>query len=707
MNVYLTSESAIKVDAVKSILTEVCGQEFNLKCMTCENKDTVLQPVNNTLKAAHHRMNILLKDLAFDKPIVVLSIENGLESINGEWYDVCILAVRFLSQNEYSDIFYKSFGIKLHQNLAQIFMSGNWLKEGYTYGSFLEKHFSTSSNNWMSDSRFGNTDRREQINDVLVQFILDLNTDKFPDYPKAGILFKDISSVTEKSRLFKMLIEQCNKYVDVKYDVDDIDYIIGLQSRGYVLASVLANRFDKGFIPLRKLDKMPVKDTSDIFVEGFNTEYSSDSFALIKNPDYVGKKCLIIDDLLATGGSLIGAANVAKKAGMIVVGCVTVYDVEPLREQCSKKLAGAQLDKITSVIIRTNDNLIPYSVKPRIEMSLDIKPLNFVCDWTMAKSYVDNTVIVSCSGSTVLTNKIAKHMGISVCNATVGLFNNGETRVELRDNVRNKDIFIVCSTRTGHINDDFMELILIIDACKRAGVEKISVIMPYYPYARADKKDKSRVPISSAVIANILNMMDVNNIISLDLHAGQIQGLFDRGFHNLYIVKYMAEFLHNNLKLSNNYVMVSPDVGSVSRIKAYAELFKMNFVILNKERDYTKPGTVMKSTIVGEPDLYVGKTAIVGDDIGDTMGTLIKAVDELVSKGVKDVIIFLSHGVFSADAIKKIKKCDKIKAVIVSNSLPQADNSRHCDKIIELDTSELFARAADAIISGKSLSQLF
>lgn len=707
-NVVLTSESKIKVETVKNVLSNIFGENLNLRCFTCEDKNTIKQPVNNTTEAATHRVKILLEKLVYENPTVVLSIENGLEILSDGCYDVCVLYVKILTQEGHFDMFYKSFGIKLHDNLSSIFLKGNWINEGYTYGTFLEKHFvGVDSNNWMSDVRFGNTDRREQITDIVSQFVLDYSIDKFPDFPKPGVLFKDVSSLTDDANLLKLIVDQCNKYVDVNYDIDDIDYVIGLQSRGYIIGSILATNFKKGFIPMRKLDKMPIKDMNMVAAEGFTTEYSSDCFALIKKEQYKNKKCLIVDDLLATGGSIIAAADVARKAGLEIVGCLTLCDVEALRESCNKKLAAAQLNNLMCVIIRTNNSVMPYSVKPRIEMSLDIKPLNFVCEWTMSKDYADNTTLISCSGSAYLANKIAKHLNITVCDAIVGMFNNGETRVEIKENIRNKHALIVCSTRTCHINDDFMELILIIDACKRAGVEKIHVIMPYYPYARADKKDKSRVPISSAVIAHMLNIMNVRNIISLDLHAGQIQGLFDRGFHNLYIVKYMAEFLYNNLKLSDNYVIISPDVGAVARTKAYAELFKMNFVILNKERDYSKPGTVMKSTIVGDKELYQDKTGIIIDDIGDTMGTMISATNELVKNGVKEVIICVTHGVFSSDAIKKIKKCNKIRAVIVSNSLPQSENIKHCNKIIELDASELFARAADGILSGKSLSQLF
>jgi ribose-phosphate pyrophosphokinase len=695
MHFILTSLNEQKMNTLNNILKKVY-QKYSFVGMETSDESTINQPINNTLECAKKRVqNALNKaEKSENSDNIYVSIENGLELNNGSWFDVCYLYV--INLKESSEVFYKSFGIKLHDRLINAYFES---KTKLTYGEFLDLHFKVNPKNWMSDVRFGNVDRQEQIENVIVQWIIDVNTKIYKDYPKSGIMFKDVCSLLEKPALLSLLVDQCIKHINVKHDIDEVDYIVGLQSRGYLLGTIIAEKLNKGFIAMRKLDKVPTKE--NVVTEDFKTEYSDDTFAMIKDPNYEGKKCLIIDDLAATGGSFIAAANVAIKVGLKVVGFLATYDVEPLRITCRSKVN----PDMTSIIVRTNDNLIPYYHQPTTDMTLEHKPLTYVKDWEINLN-PEKCAIISCNGSRTLTEKIARHLNLPICNTTSNLFNNGEVNVIINENVRNKHVIIVCSTRTGHINDDFMELVMLQDACYRTGVDKVTLIVPYFPYARSDKKDKSRVPIGGKAIANILAKVD--NIVSLDLHAGQEQGFTDRGFHNLYVVNYMAQFLVNNFFAADmsKYVLVSPDAGSIKRIEEYAELLKMNYIILHKHRDYNNPGTVKSSDIIAK-ESFEGKIGVLIDDMADTCGTMMAAADELVKNGIEKVIIAVSHGVLSSDAVKKIKKNDRVMAVIATNSLPQSDNIKKCNKIIELDVSKLFACAIDGIITGKSVSELF
>jgi ribose-phosphate pyrophosphokinase len=293
-------------------------------------------------------------------------------------------------------------------------------------------------------------------------------------------------------------------------------------------------------------------------------------------------------------------------------------------------------------------------------------------------------------------------------------FSNGETRIEFSQNVRNSHVIIVNRTRTGHINDDLYELSLMIDACNRSHAEKITVVLPYYPYARSDKKDGPHCPIGASMVANILKSLHVSNVVALDLHAGQIQGYIDKGFHNLYLKKYICDFIYNNyLKIypqtewNEHFVLVAPDGGSAKMIQGYSKILGINNVIMHKERNYSIPGTVVNSIIIGEQNTYQNKIAIVIDDIVDTMGTLCSASKVLHNNGVKDIIVIATHGALSEGAINNLNNTECIREVIVSDSLPQDENLNKIPKLRVLNSSELIARTIDGIISGKSISQLF
>lgn len=299
-------------------------------------------------------------------------------------------------------------------------------------------------------------------------------------------------------------------------------------------------------------------------------------------------------------------------------------------------------------------------------------------------------------------------------NITTGLFSNGETRVEINTNIRNNHVIIICQTRTMHINNDLIELFMIIDACSRADAKKITLIMPYYPYSRSDKKDAPRCPIGASVIASILKNMHISNLVSIDLHAGQIQGFIDKGFHNLYIRNYMCDYIYNNhLKFydeknwNEHFILVAPDAGSGKAIKGYSKILGINNIILDKQRDYSKPGTIIQSRFIGDKNDFKNKTGIIIDDMADTMGTMCSASKELVDNGMKDVIVIVTHGVLSGQAIQRINITPYIKKVIVTDTLPQSENLKLSAKLEIVSVSELIARTIDGILTGRSISRLF
>ena len=321
-------------------------------------------------------------------------------------------------------------------------------------------------------------------------------------------------------------------------------------------------------------------------------------------------------------------------------------------------------------------------------------------------SQLDSTLILSSFGSEELAHTIQKNINVPFCNLILDYFACGETRVEIENNVRNRHVIIVSQMRCGSVNDDFMSLNMILDSVRRSDVSKITLVLPYYPYSRSDKKDRPRVPIGAAVVANMLKMYEVDNVLSLDLHAGQLQGLFDKGFHNLYMLSTYVEEIKKRYR-KDEYVLISPDAGSIKRTEAYAEKLSSDYIVLHKQRDYTKPGTVLRSMIIGDPQLFVGKTGILIDDILDSGNTIVKAVRTLTDCGLRDAVIIITHGFFTGGAVENIQNCDEIKEVICSNSIPISAEAENCPKIHVVDCGQLISQALGAIVSGGSVSQIF
>jgi ribose-phosphate pyrophosphokinase len=312
---------------------------------------------------------------------------------------------------------------------------------------------------------------------------------------------------------------------------------------------------------------------------------------------------------------------------------------------------------------------------------------------------VSNNIKIFTGNSNIpLAEEIASHLGITIGQGYASTFSNGETRVSIEETVRGCDVYIVQSL-SNPVDHHIMELLIMMDAMKRASAGRITAVIPYFAYARQDRKTRPREPISAKLLANLITVAGANRVITMDLHAGQIQGFFDIPVDPLQASPILAEYIKNNLNLDNS-VVVSPDVGGVARARAFASRLHLPIAIIDKRRPAPNESEVMY--IVGD---VKGKTCIVIDDMIDTGGTLIKGVDALLEEGAIEVYACATHPVFSGNAIENIKK-SHIKKVIVTNTI-RLDKEQLCDKIEVLSVAKLFAEAIDRVHNNKSVSELF
>lgn len=298
----------------------------------------------------------------------------------------------------------------------------------------------------------------------------------------------------------------------------------------------------------------------------------------------------------------------------------------------------------------------------------------------------------------VLAKKICKYLGVQLGGAKVKTFSDGEIQIEIEETVRGKDIFIVQST-CPPVNDNLVELLLMIDAFKRSAASRITAVMPYYGYSRQDKKVVPRVPISARLIADLLTVAGTNRLITMDLHAGQIQGFFDIPVDNLFAAPVIIEYIKSNF--SNNLVIVSPDAGGVERARAYAKRLNTDLAIIDKRRD--APNRAIAMSVIGD---VTDKVALILDDMVDTAGTLIEAAYAIIEHGAKEVHACCAHPVFSGPAIDRIKN-SVLKSVVVSDTIPLNSKAETCDKISTLSISELVGESIIRCHKGDSVSNLF
>jgi ribose-phosphate pyrophosphokinase len=301
-----------------------------------------------------------------------------------------------------------------------------------------------------------------------------------------------------------------------------------------------------------------------------------------------------------------------------------------------------------------------------------------------------------------LAEEIAKRMQTRVGNALVDRFKNEECRIEIRENVRGSEVFVIqslCRSPQGAtVNDSVMELLLIIDALRRASANRITAVIPYFGYAKQDKKTKGREPISAKLVANMIERAGAERIVTLDLHAAQIQGFFDIPVDNLMAAPTLCNYLKNQDLQGDRIVVVSPDAGGVPRAEMFAKRLKSNLAVIIKRRP--EPDVSEVTHIVGNVE---GKIAVVVDDMISTGGTLVKAAEALRKRGATDVYTLATHGIFAGDAITQFENSE-INRVIVTNTIPRTIDST---KVEHLTIAQILADAIKRITSNRSVSELF
>ncbi|QXZ09951.1 ribose-phosphate pyrophosphokinase [Comamonas sp. Y33R10-2] len=299
-----------------------------------------------------------------------------------------------------------------------------------------------------------------------------------------------------------------------------------------------------------------------------------------------------------------------------------------------------------------------------------------------------------------MAEEIVKHLGTTLGAADVGKFSDGEVAVEIKQNVRARDVFVVQST-CAPTNDNLMELLVMVDALKRASAERICAVIPYFGYARQDRRPRSsRVPITAKVVANMLQAVGVERVLTMDLHSDQIQGFFDIPVDNIYA----TPVLLNDLRQKNyeDLIVVSPDVGGVVRARALAKELGCDLAIIDKRRPKANVSEVMH--VIGDID---GRNCVIMDDMIDTAGTLVKAAEVLKQRGAKNVYAYCSHPIFSGPAIERIGNGSALDEVVVTNTIPLSPEAQKCGKIRQLSVAGLFAESIHRISTGDSVSSLF
>ena len=298
-----------------------------------------------------------------------------------------------------------------------------------------------------------------------------------------------------------------------------------------------------------------------------------------------------------------------------------------------------------------------------------------------------------------LAADVVRRLGMSLGSATVGRFSDGEVNVELLENVRGKDVFVLQPTCVP-TNDNIMELLIMVDALKRASAGRITAAIPYFGYARQDRRPRSaRVPITAQVVANMLQAAGVQRVLTVDLHADQIQGFFDIPVDNIYAAPVLLDHLEK--QKYENLMVVSPDVGGVVRARAFAKRLECDLAIIDKRRPKANVSEVMN--IIGEVE---GRTCVIMDDIVDTAGTLCKAAQALKENGAKRVMAYCTHAVLSGPAISRVNESD-LDELVVTDTIPLSDEARACSRIRSVSIAALLADTMLRISNEESVSSLF
>ena len=302
-----------------------------------------------------------------------------------------------------------------------------------------------------------------------------------------------------------------------------------------------------------------------------------------------------------------------------------------------------------------------------------------------------------------IARRVSMHRGMQVglVDARVERFNDQEIFVEVYENVRGEDMFVVQPT-SNPANDNLMELLIICDALRRSSASRITAVIPYFGYARQDRRTKARTPISAKLVANMMITAGIERVLTMDLHAAQIQGFFDIPVDNLYASPIFAlDIMHHFGGRPEDVMVVSPDVGGVARARELATRIHAPLSIVDKRRE--KPGEISGMTVIGD---VVGKKCVIVDDIVDTAGTLCKAADVLLEAGATEVHAYISHGVMSGPAVERVTKSN-LKSLVLTDTIAPTEAVSSCDNIRIVPTAPIFAQAILNIWSGTSVSSLF
>jgi ribose-phosphate pyrophosphokinase len=311
---------------------------------------------------------------------------------------------------------------------------------------------------------------------------------------------------------------------------------------------------------------------------------------------------------------------------------------------------------------------------------------------------MNHLAIFTGNSNPILTQKICEYLDMPLGAATVKTFSDGEVQIEIDENVRRKDVFLVQST-CSPVNDNLVEMILMIDAFKRSSVSRITAVIPYYGYARQDKKVAPRVPISAKVVADMVTVAGANRMITMDLHAGQIQGFFDIPVDNLFAAPVILDYIRD--RFQDNLVVVSPDTGGVVRARAFAKRLNADLAIIDKRRD--KPNVAKAMAVIGNVQ---DKIAIILDDMADTAGTLTEAAAAVTERGASEVHACCSHPVLSGPAVDRVN-ASTLSSLVVTDTIPLSDEAAACDKIKVLSIASLVGEAIIRSHQGDSVTSLF
>src|ERR1700679_101705 len=311
-----------------------------------------------------------------------------------------------------------------------------------------------------------------------------------------------------------------------------------------------------------------------------------------------------------------------------------------------------------------------------------------------------NMKLLAANSNRELAEKIGAHLKLPFVKAQVRRFADMEVFVEVQENVRGEDMFVIQST-SFPANDNLMELLIMIDALRRASARRITAVIPYFGYARQDRKVGPRTPISAKLVANLITEAGANRVLTVDLHAGQIQGFFDIPTDNLFAQPVMVKDIEDYLGAGDHLMVVSPDVGGVVRARALAKRLGTDLAIVDKRRERAGESEVMN--IIGD---VKGRSCILIDDIVDSGGTICNAAEALLKNGAKDVCAYATHGVLSGGAVARIQS-SKLKSMVITDSIAAPEKVRNCPNIRRISIAPLIAEAMRRINSESSVSSLF